>query len=515
MGMAIAAEDPPGSATVGWYSSYGTISYDASSATYLVEVSGKSHTFGDADSVSSATENERVFSRINRGRTEDLLLSTGARSGAFTLGNVGMARFRSEEDTGSVRYSEREYFLFGYPTAPSDAPLTGSVTFLTALAGTLSWYARPQDFYGEGLLGVDLRHGVFWAESSLESDDTSTTYVFNATGAVSGAGLTGKFVLGPPDSSGEKPVVGDFDGSYFGADAEELGATLTGTNGLFLNFVGTMTGRETTGDPWLNFQVDNLQTDHVYSSRATWLRATKNGDGTIDGQPITWSPQEFIETLSGDLGHSGASYQASDLADTSDPAFLIYTGDYYEVQRFKLYRRGADNGEVQLTYTGFGLSSYGYLTSTEEQAFVYGFETPNGLLVPRQGYATYNGVAYEAAVDEAASKVYDVTGTLLMNVNFDSDTLSGALGLAGALRGGAGNINFGDFTFNDSFDPQLSRFDVLLEKNGAAAGNFWAAFYGPEAEEVGGTFNIEMYQGVGSQGLSDYLTINGVAVGKR
>jgi hypothetical protein len=181
-----------------------------------------------------------------------------------------------------------------------------------------------------------------------------------------------------------------------------------------------------------------------------------------------------------------------------------------EQLQLSLYTPGDANTELALTYSSIGLwkqlSESG--PRTHRGFFDYGIDTPKGALSRRTGTARYNGVVYGAAVRYAPATEYTVSGTSQLNVNFSGQTITGAMSLSAKDDGTGAISDFGAFQLNGAMESTGNRLTVV--KDGIALGDMNTKFYGPDGDELAGTFRLYF-----NNGLPTSMDISGVMAAKR
>ncbi|WP_414714436.1 transferrin-binding protein-like solute binding protein [Sphingobium sp.] len=102
---------------------------------------------------------------------------------------------------------------------------------------------------------------------------------------------------------------------------------------------------------------------------------------------------------------------------------------------------------------------------------------------------------------------YAITGTSSYDVNFSSQSYSGALRLSGT--GSSGPVNFGLFTFDGAM-VRGQGVSTPLNQGATAVGTVTTQFYGPTGQEIGGPFQLTVPTGSPGAGTS----IAGAALAK-
>jgi hypothetical protein len=174
-----------------------------------------------------------------------------------------------------------------------------------------------------------------------------------------------------------------------------------------------------------------------------------------------------------------------------------------------------------LTYTLLGAWSYfptnggpAYIGQT-----VTGSLTPVGS-IPASGSATYTGSgssggavgAFFVPSGNGTIQGGSVTGNVSLTVNFTANTASGSLTnmTANTTANGSGTTPWNDLSLSGTLARTGGSLSGTVSTSGppsgagnagfssAATGNFAASFYGPSAQETGGTWTL--HEGTGSGG---------------
>lgn len=155
-----------------------------------------------------------------------------------------------------------------------------------------------------------------------------------------------------------------------------------------------------------------------------------------------------------------------------------------------------------MTYASFGHwqgslpASYG--TPFKNRWFIYGFHTPDYVLSNRTGTASYSGVAYGSGIG-SSGKLYDVTGTSNLSVDFSSHAFNGALALLGRNTGTSDLVDFGSTAFAGIVDSRSNAMvGSFIAGGGGYFGDLYGQFYGPQGREIAGTYAFTVPQGAGA-----------------
>ena len=96
---------------------------------------------------------------------------------------------------------------------------------------------------------------------------------------------------------------------------------------------------------------------------------------------------------------------------------------------------------------------------------------------------------------------YGVTGTSALDINFDSQALTGSLALFGTGANGAADVDFGSFEFGGPLGTTgLLAFDLF--RGETPTGQLEARFYGPTGEELAGPFGVTIAPGNPGEGTT-------------
>lgn len=510
-----------------------TVRYDAASGSYTISGGSFSETFGAADKQATSAPGETRYVRTNGNESSRLTLVTTPYNGSISNRYVGMGYLQRNVRSDGRQDTRYTAFTYGLDTPASGMPRTGTGSFATDVLGLSSVPGEePESFQGRGRFDVDFINGIF---------STSTSVV--RTGLVSGKGAVGGGIdlvgggrLAATDgtfggdivySSGSRQIGGKLAGRFYGPNASELGASFSGSASDGSAFNGAMTGQSDTSLNAVNLSLARLVTPQLFYADTTTLtvRAPRNGTAPyVSDYPGSIgygvSRSQFTDKTSGNVsygpptsGIAGGDYTVTSIVD-GNANFTTYARTIADQPtRLELYKTGSDNRELALTYASFGKQTSfrnddPFATDTNRSFFIYGFATPSGLFANRTGTASYAGVAYGAAADQQGT-FYDVTGTSRLNVDFGSQSMSGALALTG--RNGSTPIEFGSFDFGGKiFSYSSSGVADIRRGSGQSIGAMLVNFYGPAADEAAGIFRLRIPDGVGAN-----MIVNGAMVAKK
>lgn len=172
-------------------------------------------------------------------------------------------------------------------------------------------------------------------------------------------------------------------------------------------------------------------------------------------------------------------------------------------ETFRLLNKSLTNPLIALSYVTYGqwrrASTSGSTTAVNDTFVVFGQKTP-GASVPNTGSGSYSTVLDGIFVDAAG--VYAVSGTGNLTANFGSGTIAYGASATGAREDGGTGIVFGAMTGTGSIAFASAGFSGTGTANGSGYRLDVAGFfYGPAANEVGGTFRLRGNSGNGTGAL--------------
>lgn len=214
----------------------------------------------------------------------------------------------------------------------------------------------------------------------------------------------------------------------------------------------------------------------------------------IDGNSSYFQIADALTTLSESQNEADVEYYealaeyANDLISAGDGFVYGYNltdgYGYYTATNMESADEGTDTvaiGEFREFYDD-GDEAYGF--------FVFGHRTPLGEM-PTTGTTTFTGKLSGEVLTNNATR--SLTGGVEMDVNFVTGLLD--FTLSSVIRQGGNNEGTTTFLDYKTLTGQGIISDTefsgdLLEVNGNASGNFRGAFFGPIANEAGGTFRF-------------------------
>lgn len=212
------------SATVGF-------SYDAASGTYTVAGPGSSASFTAANAT-SATGYAAAFAKTTGTVTDTLMLYGNVPATAPSATppvQLSYASFGywSHTDTAAVQ-TQDTYFVFGYPTAASAVPTTGTATYQGTVSATALQYgaaaAMLVPLSGTTSLTANFASQTVSTNINLTILNGATYAAFTGTGTISANQFAGTLA-----STNTQFTGGAFTGGFFGPAAQETGLTFQAT----------------------------------------------------------------------------------------------------------------------------------------------------------------------------------------------------------------------------------------------------------------------------------------------
>lgn len=486
-----------------------TVAYDAATQSYSLTSPDFTQAFGPGD-VQSSDDFDTVYLKVASTR-DRLTLIKAPYSGGPASKYVAAGFWQRNSLSDTQQDTLFGTFTYGQNTPAAAVPRTGTAAFDIEVFGlsTFPGY-EPRQFQGSGKFSTDFGAGVFSAQAYVTEYEV-TSGAGTVGGGIemisgghlnSGGTFTGNVLLGSSNGS----IGGSLSGRFYGPNADEVGASFTGGKD------GTAVAGSFWG-PRSDAKADNLTLTNLTQSQLFYTQFGSNTVGQLNlqnSETFTYSPPTSA--------YNGGQFTINDKVTSSDPSFTTYRKSFagsFEAQdvTLELYKPGAVNTELALTYASFGhwstlTSQYGG-SAPVNQWFAYGLETPARLLSGKIGTGHYEGVVYGSGNQNNA--VLAVKGTSTFDVDFSAQSLSGALAMTGASGSGGGTVDFGSFDFKGKLAGYGAGSTFTLNKGGQAAGQLDTRFFGPDGDEIAGPFSVNVPQGTPGAGTS----ITGVAAAKR
>ncbi|MFN3946322.1 MAG: transferrin-binding protein-like solute binding protein [Allosphingosinicella sp.] len=496
-----------------------TIAYDAATQSYSVSAPGRAATFAPSDALPRAIEGETRYRKVTGGSGDILTLVTAPYYGVRISNRyVALGYWQRNAVTGDRQHTLFDAFAFGLETPAAAVPKTGMASFGIDVFGVSATPGRePRVFQGAGRFDIDFLAGIFSTNTLLEEWEL-----------LSGSGISGGsiYLVGAGRLSSSDTfhgriayngahghVGGTMSGRFYGPQAEELGAGFSGSNADGATVTGAMTGQRANNSP-VNFTLTNMVTPQSFFVDEATLLVNSFEDASRNHAMANWATTQIRDLTGGTIQYFpgrttgiGGDFTDADSVPSANPNFIAYNREANDQKgRLELYRRGEGNSELALTYMTFGRwsssSTSGISTRDQYNFFTYGLETPQNLLSARTGSARYDGVVYGAGANTGTGARYDVSGTSRFDVDFGRQSLSGALALRGESTNGFGNVDFGAYDFSGGLSTTGVRTLTQLSRNGLRSGELITSFFGPDGEEIGGTFIMRVQDGNPGAGTS-------------
>jgi hypothetical protein len=505
-----------------------TIAYDRASNSYSLSRGGVTQTFVPGEVIANDT-NETRYQKSDVNGNSYLTIARTPYSGGPTRNYVGLGFWQRNARADGRQDTLFDIFTYGLTTPVAAVPRTGTAAFDIDVFGLSAAPGREgYTIQGQGLFSVDFAAGVFSAQSyltqrSLTSDRgvSGGGIEIQTAGRMTSSGtFSGNLLFGGTDGR----VPGTIAGRLYGPNGEELGASFSGATADGSSVAGSFTGVRSTSQP-VNLTLTNLTREQLFYANSAELNITRfQGEARINAYTTNASGGQLNRQNSETFTYSpptslypGGQFTINDKVASADPNFIAYRKTLNGQQvSLELYRPGSGNQELALTYTSFARWSstapqVGVTTSEGRLFSVFGLETPGGLLAARTGTGHYEGVAYGAAANATTGAQWDVRGTSRFDVDFGAQRFTGALVLSGAGVNGAGSVDFGTLNASGSINSYAGRFDGDLTRSGTGVGQIRLGFYGPDGEELGGSFRAV----VPGAGADQNVSIAGVTVARR
>lgn len=240
----------------------------------------------------------------------------------------------------------------------------------------------------------------------------------------------------------------------------------------------------------------------VYSGRVNEALVQSNSTGrTVSTQSqaasVSYSTLTRAYTLTDVAGHAYTLSPGELVTAQSTASYAVYR-DTASGLTFKILKNGSGNPLINLTYVRFANWSKsvapgaGYTSATQEDWVVFGQQTAlSGM--PRSGSATYSAILDGRYSD--GSGLYRVSGNGGLTANFLGGTMNMFINPIITNQTTNASSHLGSMSGTGTISGGvLSGSDQSPDYNFSYAGNF----YGLAAQEVGGTFFMNVGTGGGS-----------------
>lgn len=503
-----------------------TVAYDAERGAYTLSASGRSQTFGSSDIVPTEFAGEVRYRRLNGDRSDVFTRVTATYSGFPARQYVQLGYWQSNLISGSNQDTQFATFVYGFPTLAAAVPRVGAAGYDVDVFGFTTVPERePRVFQGDGRFNIDFLTGHFTTTTNpvdvgLISGDGGVGGLIELVGAGRLA-ADGSFSGLGRYAGRNLEMTGALSGRLFGPAGQELGATFTGRDNAGGTATAAFTGQRRDSFALISQTLTNIVASERFFSLAAQTfvrRPAAPGPFTFDARADIGGTVD--RDTSGDIGVDGGIRAFTGTAAnrvSGPPNFDRHQGTSGgQPVEIELYRSGASNTELPLTYT----SLYRFRTTSSDDPRArfdyvtlgtYGIRTPRGLLGARTGVASYAGVVFGSGGNEVTQQLFEVSGTSRFSVDFSRQTMTGALSLSGREGGGA-VTEFGSFDLEaDVSFVRDSETRLSIRRGGTSMGSMDARFFGPSGEEIGGRFRVIIPAGQPSEGAA----IAGVVVARQ
>nr|WP_246465531.1 transferrin-binding protein-like solute binding protein [Novosphingobium jiangmenense] len=452
-----------------------TVSYNATSQSWTVSDGTRSRTFGPGDIDATQSNSAITTYKVVSGNTTEFLslTTTGTAAGQTRYVGAGIWQ-RQVNGTGTID-GRISAFAYGVQTPNASLPRTGAASFDVKLLGARTFSTNIYALGGTGKLSVDFLSGGiagkgFYDETDVQTNVTARGYNWSAFALLSKSAnsFLGQLTLG---SAG----TGELHGTFFGPNAEEVGAAFSQNPNSDVAATGVIYGARGTTPVNTSTSLDTPATDQFYQPLSA------SAKGTLDG--------------AGNLSSVAAGSGLSSVHQGENGSPLVFYGTD---GRIMWQPTRASN--VSLSYEFYTSGDYlraGILTDRRSSvgqidAFVYGFPTTNAA-TPRTGSAAFN-VFLNGGIMANGAKIQGVNGNGSINVNFQSGAIStlGAYTVGNAIPGtGAGlpgtQSDSGNWSGSGTLSASANAFTGNIAFDGSTdySGTLTGKLFGPAAEQVG------------------------------
>jgi hypothetical protein len=263
----------------------------------------------------------------------------------------------------------------------------------------------------------------------------------------------------------------------------------------------TPTSTEVARQTPINSSLDTLVSPETFNTVASTATLTASADGTVSNVTstqagfksdvtIAYNPSNQSYTVStkrGDINNQtvftssdidansgGVTEYAKTISSTEDSQLLLTRSALLHYSSLGAWTNGRQSGSSQAIQASF---------------FVFGEETAVTAM-PKTGTATYQLAV--AGIARDGSTPYGIGGSGTANVDFGASRLTTAL-TAGLYDGNGSFVSNQTLNGTATIASDFARFAGTLQGsvNGTAvSGPMNGAFFGPSAEEIGGSFKV-------------------------
>ncbi len=495
-----------------------TVHYEAATASYTLNMGNGDETFTSDELSASSPAGTAVYNKPNGSESDSLTLHTVSTSTLTPYPYGGMGVWQQTSTSGGDQTTTYTPFTYGMQTPTSGLPRTGAAEYSVDLIGYVTQPGSTlKSLAGQGLFAADFLSSLFKAQVfPNETDMTTGSSVGTGVGLVAYGHLystTTAFSGTTNFQDGNGYYTGPFDGRFYGPAAQNVGVSFSGYNSSGGSVVGSLFGANNgAAEPYTNLTLANIITEQLFATQAVQMFTIANDAGgttmIAENGNLTLSPDGSVVYAS----TPPVTFTSANLVASSRPNFTTYQETVNgEPTELDVYKAGASNTELALSYMDLAVWRQGAGTAQQPDQYViynvFGIATAPAILARLTGSAQYTGVAYGDAMD--GSSRYNVTGASTYSVNFSSQNYTGSLTLNGANVAGGAGVSFGTFTFSSNIGTNGE--SLQLSQGGTLVGQLSNQFYGPAADETGGSFLIQLKGGA----LAGGIEIVGATAAKR
>lgn len=476
--------------------------YDASSGTYRVGQGGRTAQFSASQRDAQQSNAQiTVYKRTSGNTTETLTLTKPGLSGRLTYRYVGAGFWQSTTNGASSVSGTLDAFTYGAATPSPNIPRTGAATYDIDLLGTIAFDDQPISLSGTGTMFVKFGENSFSLNGManavlLNTGQSNGESFFNGQGTLSASsnGFSGEIDLGRG-----LPTSSSLEGKFYGPDADEVGAVWRIGMDIDAAGVGTITGRKNVAPSLLTTPAVYQMTFGSRVAAAYTVDANGNqtgragisGSNDISRFTVGGSQSGFTYQAIGNSFDPTGTFQASDrVATESNATWSVYRNQTQgSPSELRLLQTGAGNPVIALTYTSIGMwmDRVQLVGSTYQLDRFFAIGTPTNIgLRPTTGTATYDGAIFGYAYDHGGGQYlrYAVDGTFSLAANFGTNTMTGTATAAYVNASGV----------RTAFSPW--DMGATINQNyfvgNLATGSMQGSFYGPNYNEMAGTFSMNI-----------------------
>ncbi|MEB3414621.1 transferrin-binding protein-like solute binding protein [Alteriqipengyuania sp. WL0013] len=472
------------------------IVYNADSKSYTLTTPSGTRTFAESDIDASLSNGSVTVYVQTSGDTTNSLTLTRADAGGVNFTYVGSAFWQQTTQNSTSGSGAVDSIIYGVKTPDNGVPTTGQGSYALTAYGAMTTGPNIFPIGGTGEARIDFESGKIFLIGEMiitDGDPGRDLMTFSGDGALASDGnrFSGSFTL-----TDFQTYEGSFAGMFFGPAAEEIGATWAAQDSVGNVATGTLMGRAGAASANDSFRPDDggprLENSELFVVQDVAVRFDA---AQAPGQS---NSTESISSVAIDEGQLSIFFDA--VTNTYQLSRAGGPEDRFDAFGNSILGMpmGFSNWELLTGRTYVASSAWRYSNPEIDPDYLYsyavfGFPTANAD-TPRTGEAAY-GLTFDGrVVDPDYANPFLIQGTGALRASF----VSGALDLSGSLRfgedyflsGRAGDSFTGVLSGTGSISSTANSFSGTFDFGGIGnySGDFSGMFYGPAAEEVGGTF---------------------------